>query len=157
MVAWDPCRRVGGTHCARSVPTGQAHPLQPESTVWGVNRSVSLRRGFLLSSVSFWGQEWLSGPMGSRSASDIDVPVTSVGAQSPSGQGAHLLPFHTHPVRGQSHLLWKHSHSAPPGPPIPAGRGKLPAARSSRRLHRLPCPTQHAQLCPPSLSPNALQ
>ena len=58
VVAWEPCRRVGGTHCTHSVPAGRAHPFQFESTVWGVNRFVSLRLDFLLSSASFWGQEW---------------------------------------------------------------------------------------------------
>lgn len=76
----------------------------------------------------------VSGPMGSRSVSDIDVLVTAVGAQRPSGRGAHLLPFQTRPVRGQSHLPWKQNHSAPPGPPTPTCHGKFPTAWSSRRL-----------------------
>lgn len=76
----------------------------------------------------------VSGLVGSQSVSDIDVPVTTVGAQCPSGRGAHLLPFQTRPIRGQSHPPWKQNHSAPPGPLTPACGGKLPAAQSSRRL-----------------------
>lgn len=52
----------------------------------------------------------------------------------PKRAGRPPASFPNTPIRGQSHPPWKQNHSAPPGPPTPACRGKLPAAQSSRRL-----------------------
>lgn len=126
---WDTLYTLSSCRAGSPVPV-RVHGLGGESFCFSPAGFLAFLGQFLGTGVV----PVVSGPVGSQSVSDINVPMTTVGAQCPSGRGAHLLPFQTRPVRGQSHPPWKQNRSAPPGPPTPACRGKFPAAQSSRRL-----------------------